>query len=335
MREFAFELELCAALEERREGIVARQLGASVANPGGRIVDVVIVEPGPQFDRRRALTAETIPDVLLAADIGPGRWTPWRTALDCHPDRAHQAVEHGVEIGYLERTRRNGRDCVRQVARYPTDWTERLVAIENKPDLGTPGDLERQLRTDVSLALVDEIVLATESYVTGAHLNRIPPEVGVWRVHREGDDDIELPTIEVVREPSPLPVEEPGIEPLASHPGRTDIGIVSPVEKATARRRLAERAYGKGWRTYAFPPCASCSGTDVGGNDEPTATLPNCSWKERAIDAASECGTSCPGYEPADPVAVDLVVEREARTPWVADPEPSTRRQVGLDRFGD
>ncbi|MFC6764247.1 DUF5787 family protein, partial [Natrinema soli] len=55
MSEFAFELELCAHLESRREGIVARQLGGSVADPGGRILDVLCVEPGSEFDDRVAL----------------------------------------------------------------------------------------------------------------------------------------------------------------------------------------------------------------------------------------------------------------------------------------
>ncbi|MFC3960135.1 DUF5787 family protein [Halovivax cerinus] len=342
MREFAFELELCATLEERRDGIVARQLGASVANPGGRIVDVVCVEPGPQFDRRTALTPETVPDSLLDADLGPGRWTPVRAAFDCHPDRAEAAVERGIEIGFLERTRTRGRDCIRQGTRYPSDWAGRIVGIENKPDLGTPGDLERQLRTDVSLALVDEIVLATESYVTGAHRNRLPDAVGIWRVHR--DDTLSVPPeIEVVREARPLPVDEPGIEPLATHPGRTEVAIVSADEKAAARRRIAERAYGKGWRTYDFPACARCEPTGVHGvtgesvtdRTDEAATLPHCPWKGRIVDAASECDQSCPGHEPAEPSTVDLATERDARTPWTADPETTTRRQVGLDRFGD
>ncbi len=333
MSEFAFELALCAALEERRDAIVARQLGASVADPGGRILDVVLVEPGPQFDRRTALPPETIPDAVIEADVGVGRWTPIRDAFDCHPDRARRVVERAVEIGFLERERRDGRDCVRQIARYP-DWAGRIVGIENKPDLGTPGDLTDQLRTDVSLGLVDSAILATESYVTGAHLNRIPEEVGVWRVRRDGSDgSAAVPSVEVIRDPTPLSVEKAGVEPLATHPGRTDVAIVSAADKRHARRRLAERAYGKGWRTFDVPACAACDATSAA--TAPSATLPHCTWKGRIVDATSECGPACPGYESATAPDIDLPGERDARTPWNADPDRVRRRQSGLDRFGD
>ncbi|RQH02017.1 DUF5787 family protein [Natrarchaeobius oligotrophus] len=331
MSEFAFELELCAHLERRdRDGsdsgrIVARQLGASVADPGGRILDVVLVEPGPDFGDRTSITSEAIPDAAIESDVGTGRARYWKTAFDCHPDHARRATERAIEIGFFERELRNGREYVRQVARYPR-WYDRIVGIENKPDLDRPGDLEAQLRTDASLALVDEVVLATESYVTRAHLNRIPEAVGVWRVHRDEPTGLE---IEVIREPTSLPVDGPGIEPLEYRPGRTEIAVVSAGEKVRARRRLAERAYGKGWRTYDFPACAACEPAESDG-----ATLPHCSWAGRAVHADSECGPACPGHEPAPASTIDLDAERDRRTSWVADPAGKRRRQSGLDRFG-
>ncbi|WIV66458.1 DUF5787 family protein [Natrialbaceae archaeon AArc-T1-2] len=322
MSEFAFELELCAHLERRSDGILARQLGASVADPGGRIVDVVHVEPGPEFDERVAVTGESIPPAAIESAVDTERARHWKDAFDYHPERARRALERALEVGFFERERRNGQEYVRQVTRYP-DWIGRIVGIENKPDLGRPGELTAQLRTDVSLALVDAAILATESYVTRAHRNRIPDAVGIWRVHREGDS-LE---IEVVREPAPLPVEEPGIEPIAARPGRTDVAVVSPTDKARARRRLAERAYGKGWRTFELPACRACDPATT----EPT--LPYCTWTGRIVDAATECGPSCAGYEPAERPAVDLETERERRTPWVAEPGSRTPRQSGLDRF--
>ena len=328
MSEFAFELELCAALEERCDGIVSRQLGANVTDPGGRILDVVLVRPGPEFDDRRALTGETIPNVALQSRVGPGRFRYWKECFDCHPRRARATVDRAVDIGFFERERRNGRDYVRQVARYP-DWFDGIVGIENKPDLGRPGDLQAQLRTDVSLGIVDEVVLATRSYVTRAHLNRIPDEVGVWRIHDMDSKDIE---IEVLRGPTQLPVDQGGIEPLESHPGRTDVAVVSADDKARARRWLAERAYGKGWRTYTFPECGACRADDPNG-----ATLPFCEWKGRVVDAGSECGSSCGGYDPDSTLDwnsdIDLETERERRTAWVAMPDGKQRQQTGLDRF--
>ncbi|THE65464.1 hypothetical protein D8Y22_08590 [Salinadaptatus halalkaliphilus] len=352
MSEFAFELELCAHLEAQRgvsrigddatssdperADILARQLGASVAEPGGRILDIVCVEPGPEFDDRTAITSETIPDVAIESAVGPGRTRYWKDTFDCHPDQARRATERALEIGFFERELRNGREYVRQVARYP-DWYDRIVAIENKPDLGRPGDLEAQLRTDVSLGVVDAVVLATESYVTRAHLNRIPEAVGVWRVHREdaalNDGDPSSLEVEVIREPTPLPVDEPGVEPLAYEPGRTDVAIVGADAKARARRRLAERAYGKGWRTYGLPACGACQPDAIESKGD-TATLPYCVWANRLVDESGECGPDCPGYESASAPEAALEAERDRNTPWVAEPRGKRRRQSGLDQFG-
>jgi hypothetical protein len=317
--EFRFELALCAHLEEAADPLLARQLGASVATPGGRIVDVCAVEPGPAFDERAAITGEAIPALAIESDVPVGRAVYWKEAFDCHPDAARRATERAVEVGFFESERRGGREYVRRAVRYPDGWFGRLVGIENKPDLGTPGDLERQLRTDVGLALFDEAVLATESYVTGAHLNRIPEAVGVWRF------DPETGEREVVREPASLPVGEPGVEPIERRGLRTDVELVSAAEKARARRRLAEKVYGKGWRTYDFPACARAEATDDG--------RPRCTHFGRVVDPRTECGPSCPAREVGAPPAVDAARLRADRTRWVADPPGVASRQAGLDRF--
>ncbi|MFB6224459.1 MAG: DUF5787 family protein [Haloarcula sp.] len=315
MREFGFELALCAHLE--REGrLVSRQLGGAIH--GRRVLDTVVVDPSPEFEERAAITAERLPTAAIESDVGPGRARYWKEAFDCHPDRAERAVELAVERGFFERERRGGRTYVRQTARYP-DWFDSILSIENKPDLGRPGDLEAQLRTDVSLAIADRVVLATASHVTGAHLNRIPEEVGVWRF------DPDSGTLEVHREPTPLPIREPGVELLDEQPIRTDVEIVSAAEKARARRKLAERAYGKGWRSFDYPACDRC---DPDGDG-----VPQCRWKGRAVRASEECGPDCGGYEAAVSPSVDGETLRADRTPWEPDPDGRCRRQSGLDRF--
>jgi hypothetical protein len=314
--EYAFELALCAHLERTREWVLGRQLGASVADPGARVVDVCAVVPGPEFDRRAAITSETIPPRAVESDVGPGRAVDPVAAVDCAPARARSLADRAVEVGYFEAERRGSRRHVRATTRYP-DWIGGLVGIENKPDLGRPGDLKRQLRRDVSLGLFDRSILATESYVTGAHLNRIPDDVGVWRFTDDG--------LTVVRDPTPLDPTAPGIEPLTDHPLRTDVAVVDPEAKARKRRAIAERAYGKGWRPREYPGCASMCPTDDG--------RPHCTAFDRVVDPGSDCGASCPAFEAADPPAVDRETLRDARTPWVADPEGVTRRQAGLDRF--
>jgi hypothetical protein len=339
VREYAFELGVCANLEATTDWIVARQLGGAVARPGSRVMDVVGVEPGPQpaFDERAAITDRTIPAAAIEADVGVGRAVPVETALEGPPERREEVLEAALEAGFFERERRDGRVRVRQAARYPDGWFGRLVGVENKPDLGTPGDLDRQLRLDAALGLFDAVVLATASHVTGAHLNRIPEAVGVWRVDPDADpDDGDART--VVREPTPLSVAEAGVEPVAEHPLRTDVAIVGPDAKRRKRRRIAERAYGKGWRPDpdGVPDCVAL---------EPTADgRPHCTHFGRVVDPARECGSDCPGYEaatdagadPASPyerAGVDVRAVRAARTPWVADPDGRARRQTGLDRF--
>jgi hypothetical protein len=324
VREFAFELSFCAALEAAHpERLVARQLGASVH--GKRVVDVALVEPGPEFDARTAITAETIPPAAIEADVGVGSARHYRVAF---PNRsaqwAREAAETAAEVGFFETERRDGRLFVRQTARYP-DWVGRVIGVENKPDLGRPGDLELQLRRDISLALFDQVWLATASHVTGAHLNRIPRGVGVWRF------DPETGERETVREATELDSEGPGLEVLGEYPGRTEVRTVPAAAKARQRTRLAERAYGKGWRVPAgsFPACARCEVGERSGR----GPLPDCIWKGRLVDPGRECGPVCGGYEPADPPAVDVLGARESNSPWVADPDGTACRQVGLDRF--
>jgi hypothetical protein len=314
--EYAFELALCARLERTREWVLGRQLGAAVADPGARVVDVCAVVPGPEFDRRAAITSETIPPRAVESDVGPGRAVPPATAFNCSADHARSVADRAVEVGYFEADHRGSRRHVRATTRYP-DWIGRLVGIENKPDLGRPGDLERQLRRDASLGLFDASILATESYVTGAHLNRIPADVGVWRFTDDG--------LVVVREPTPLDPAAPGVEPVADRPLRTDVAVVSPEAKARKRRAIAERAYGKGWRPREYPGCASMCPTDDG--------RPHCTAFDRIVDPANDCGASCPRFDPAEPPAVDRDGLRDARTPWVGEPEGVARRQAGLDRF--
>ncbi|MEF8822105.1 MAG: DUF5787 family protein [Halovenus sp.] len=316
MREFGFELALCAHLEAE-ETIVSRQLGTSCH--GSRVMDIVSITPGPEFDDRRAITAETIPPLAIESDVGAGTATYWKHAFDCHPDRARDVVDAAVDCGFFERERHKSRTHVRQSVRYP-DWYGTIRGIENKPDLDCPGDLETQLLTDIELGLLDEVVLATSSYVTGAHRNRIPDPVGIWRFDPDSGERT------VVREPSRLPVSEPGIEITSRSSTRTEIEIATSDEIERQRRRVAERAYGKGWRTYDLPPCARI--------DPDGAGLPYCPWKERLVRPAEDCGDCCDGYEPADRPAVDPDTVRAERSAWEPEPAGRSRTQGSLDNYG-
>ena len=320
MDEFRFELALCSHLESATGAIVARQLGGAVADPGGRIVDVVLVEPGETFDERRYLSPRTIPSRAIESDVGAGKAVPRREVLD-GLEYGRSVVEAAVEAGYFELERRDGRQQVRATTRYPDGWYGGLIAIENKPDLGSPGNLERQLTHDVALGLFDEVVLATASYVTRAHLNRIPDSVGVWQFDPETGDRT------VVREPSQLRIDELGIEPGDHRPSRTDITIVEPEEKRRRRLAVAERAYGKGWRpsVEAYPACAHAETTED--------CRPYCGQFERVVDPGTDCDTDCSAYSRGSRPTVDPDEARADRSPWIADPPGAVRRQAGLNQF--
>ncbi len=317
MREFGFEMALCATLESEGR-LVSRQLGASTR--GKRVVDVLLVEPGPEFDRRAAITAETVPGIAIDAEVGVGRWRPERAvrrSVEFDGNDDFDPVDRAVERGFFERERRDGRQMLRQTARYPEQWFDRLVAVENKPELDRPGDLYAQLRRDVSLAAVDAVVLCTASHVTGAHRNRLPDEVGVWRFDPETSERT------VVYEPESLPTDEPGLEILRQRAGRTDVQTVSSERKAALRRQLAERAYGKGWRT-GFPDCPNLEAQSVNG----VGPLPYCTREGRIVGREDSC--DCP---PGGPPAVDLAAHRNRHSPWVRDPTGGKRQQAELNRF--
>ena len=310
---------LCAHLEATTDAIIARQLGGGVASTGGRIFDIVLIDPGNELANRQAITSEAIPIEAIVSDVGVGEARQWPTNQDLHPQHAERIKERAITVGFFESAPAIGPSMVRQTTPYP-DWIGSITAIENKPSLDRPGDLEMQLQRDVSLGLVDAVILATESHVTGAHLNRIPDEVGVWRIHTTG----ETITREVVREPTPLDSADWGIEIGDGSSTTRHIATVMPSDKEQARIQLAERAYGKGWRP-SLPHCSRAATACMDG----TKTLPYCQWKDVIIDPVG-CTTACPEFDAAPPPPVDLRAEREARTPWIADPPGVTRKQAGL-----
>jgi hypothetical protein len=312
VREFGFEMAVCAGLESDGR-LVARQLAGGVH--GSRVMDCVVVEPGPAFDERARITDATIPPRLVEAEIGPGTARRPRAVVG-DSEFAQEAVEASIECGYLTSERHDGQRYVRATTRYPDGWFDGLVGIENKPDLGRPGELELQLRKDVSLALFDRVWLATASHVTGAHLNRIPDEVGVWRV------DPETGARTVVREPTPLATDEPGIEVLDSQPARVDVRPVAAAAKTRYRRRVGERAYGKGWRV-PFPDCPHVEERSVAG----VGGLAYCTRQGRYMRPPEACDADGTGPD------VDIDARRAEQSPWVRDPAGATRRQVGLDAY--
>ncbi|MFB6171711.1 MAG: DUF5787 family protein [Haloarculaceae archaeon] len=304
--EFAFELAVCSWAERRwppggereRPVVVARQLGTE-----RRRWDTLVVECDPEGLRARAAFGEQRldSDLLHVVRHAPATWTWYRDAL---PDPGYpwryvrEAVHRAADRGVVEtRTGSNGRVELRRRWVYP-DWVERLVAIENKPDLDASAarTLAPQLEHDVALALCDEAWVATAATgerVEPALVERLPVEAGILAVDGEG--------AEVLWHPRRLAVDRPGTRILDRPSGgegdrsAARFEYAAPAWKRRKRLEIAERAYERGWRSYADTMRTDCRHFALHG-----AAAPHCRAKDRC-PSVRECAGSCPDFEPEPP----------------------------------
>ncbi|MFP8952851.1 DUF5787 family protein [Natrialbaceae archaeon A-arb3/5] len=309
--EFGFELRTCRwaerewppASDEERALVVARQLGTK-----RRRWDTIVLECDPDGLRQRAnFGPERLDGNLLHVvrnapaewayyrDVLPGPGYPWRYVRES----IHTADERGI----IE-TRRNGnRIEIRRKWTYP-DWVERIVAIENKPDLDASAAraLGSQLEYDVAMALADEVWVATrqtDKRIEPVLFEDLPIEAGVLAL------DPDALTADVEWYPRTLDASEPGTR-LVERPSGGDrdgsaarFEFVDSDEKAETRLRIAERAYERGWRSFVEtmrPDCRHFQLQAQRGNQ----LVPHCGAKARCQTAA-ECSGSCPDFEPEPP----------------------------------
>ncbi|AUV81703.1 hypothetical protein C2R22_08620 [Salinigranum rubrum] len=281
--EFTFELVACRWAERewppdgpRADAVlVARQVGTRK-----RRWDTLVVEADPAGLRGRDLLGpdELDSDLLHVVRHAPAEWAWYRDALP-HPGYpwryVREAIHRAAARDAVETRRRGNRIELRRVAPYP-DWISRVVAIENKPDLDASAAraLASQIRYDVDCGLLDEVWVATratDESVPAVLLEEFPVEAGVLAV-------------------DPLS----GTAEVLWHPSR-----LSPDDESEDRRTvIAERAYGRGWRSYVDtmrPDCRHFELTEVGG-----AFVPHCAAKGRCQTNA-ECAGSCRSFEPEPP----------------------------------
>jgi len=305
--EFAFELRVCAWAERHwhpegagRPCLVARQLGTR-----GRRWDTVVVEVDPDALAARANFGEKRldSDLLHVVRNAPAEWEFYRDALPYpgYPWRyVREAVHRAADRGVVE-TRKNGnRIELRRRWAYP-DWVERIVAVENKPDLDASAAdaLADQLERDVALSLADEVWLATESdgeRVERALLQEMPVEAGILAFDG-GEASVEW-------YPRSLDTDSAGTR-ITERPdgGKYDqsaatFEYVDADWKAEKRLEIAERAYERGWRSYLDTMRPDCRHFAVKRAEH--GYLPYCAAKDREQTAA-ECSGSCPAYEPEPP----------------------------------
>ncbi len=330
-REFAFELRVCrwveacwppepgsggnrdsrsshgGSLPDDRVAVVARQLGVQ-----DRRWDTLVLECDRTKLAERAVFGERAldSDLLHVVRHAPPEWAWYRDAL---PDPGYpwqyvrEAVHTAADRDLVETRKRGNRIEFRRRWRYP-EWVERVVAIENKPDLDASAArvLGDQLERDVALGLADEVWVATRATdgadgVEPALLERLPVEAGILAV-REGDGPAGL-DVEPVWHPRSLAVDTPGTRILERPDGGTHdrsaarFEYVDAAWKASKRREIAERAYERGWRGYADHVRTDCRHFRVADAEAP---LPACAAKGRCV-TARECAGSCPEFEPEPP----------------------------------
>lgn len=308
--EFGFELRFCAWAEHHwppeepsSPVVVGRQVGTQ-----SRRWDSLIVETDTaSLERRSEFGPETLDsDLLHVVRHAPAEWTWYRDALP-HPGypwrHVREAVHRAAERGVVETHRDGNRIQIRRIGRYPS-WVNRLIAVEHKPDLDASAAraLTDQLERDVALGLADEVWLATGSTgdrIEPALLADIPVEAGVMVVDDSDGFDVGVRWL-----PRSLAVDAPGTK-ILDRPGGGDrdrsaarFEYMDPAEKERRRVELAERVYGRGWRSYLETMRSDCRYFTVTRTEN--GYVPYCRAKHRE-QTARECSGSCAEFEPEPP----------------------------------
>jgi hypothetical protein len=286
--EFDFELQVCQWAERHwppdgdcESLVVARQLGTA-----HRRWDTVVIECDPTglAERARFGDRRLDSDLLHVVRHAPAEWAWYRDAL---PDPGYpwryvrEAVNRAADRGLVERRSAGGRVELRRRWPYP-DWVERIVAIENKPDLDASAarNLAAQTEQDVALALAEAGVLSVAAGKRGAGAATVE-----WH-------------------PVSLPVAEPGTR-ILDRPAGGDhdasacrFEYAAPEWKRAKRLEIAERAYERGWRSYLSSMRPDCRQFEL--RPEESVARPFCVAKD-CHQTARECAESCPAFEPEPP----------------------------------
>jgi len=340
--EFAFELRVCqwaeTAWSPAREDsavVVARQLGTKY-----RRWDTLVLECDPDGLTQRGAfgVAAFDSDQLHVLRHAPASWTFYRDAL---PDPGYpwryvrESIHELADRDALDTRKRGRRIEIRRTREYP-DWCRRVVAIENKPDLTASAarDLAGQLERDVALGLADEAWVATEATderIEPILLADFPSEAGVLTV------DPETGTAETIWEPRSLAPDAPGTR-ITERPDDASAArfeYADPEWKADKRLAIAERAYERGWRSYADTMRPDCRHFELRADE--AGVRPYCVAKERT-PTQHECRGGCGSFEPEPPAW------RTKGWPLSGGPGAATKRLLarrrrerrpGLDGEGD
>jgi hypothetical protein len=336
--EFHFELQVCQWAEQHwppdrqreRPVVVARQLGTR-----RRRWDTLVIECDPEglASRARFGDSRLDSDLLHVVQNAPAEWAWYRDAL---PDPGYpwryvrEAVHRADDRGILDTRRDGNRIQIRRKWPYP-DWIERIVAIENKPDLTASAArvLGPQLEQDVALGLADEVWVATRATdrrITPALFEDIPVEAGILTVEpgQRGAN-----AVTATWQPRTLASDDAGTRILDRPDGdghdasAARFEYADPSWKAQKRLEIAERAYERGWRSYVDSMRPDCRYFELRPRTE--VTRPYCGAKD-CHQTRAECAGSCPAFEPEPPTW------RQGGWPIDGGPGAAIKRLLGRQR---
>jgi len=287
--EFIYELQVCRWAEltwppaepATCAHLVARQLGTA-----SRRWDTVVVEvdPAALAVRHQFGDRELESDLLHIVRNAPVEWSYYRDAL---PDPGYpwryvrEAIHRAAARGIVDKRKDGNRIQIKRIRPYP-DWVRRLIAIENKPDLDASAarQLADQLQHDVETGLADEVWVATEQTgrrVEPALLESLPVEAGILTTEFENGVTADSASVEWY--PTRLSTDE------SEH-------------RIGRRLELAERAYGRGWRSYHETMRPDCRFFELRRSGR--ALLPWCAAKQ-CHQSAAVCSGGCRDFQPEPP----------------------------------
>lgn len=304
--EFGFELRVCRWAERHwttdgnDAALVSRQLGTRT-----RRWDTIVLEVDLDALEQRDLFGPKRLDsnLLHVVQNAPNEWAYYRDALP-HPGYpwryVRETIHEASSRAILDTRKRGNKIEIRRRYEYP-DWLDRVIAIENKPDLDASAAraLSDQLERDVALGLADEVWVATRATgerVEPALLEDLPVEVGILVFNTDEASVRWHPRRLTPQEPGTRITERPSKRAYDRSAARFE--YVPPEEKAKTRLALAERAYEKGWRSYIDTMRPDCRYFE--GRIDSHTLVPHCGAKCREQTAA-ECSGSCPEFSPEPP----------------------------------
>jgi len=305
--EFAFELRVCQWAEDNwpptgtsdAPAIVARQLGTK-----RRRWDTIVVECDPAGLRRRARFGEKRLDSDLL-DIVPHAPAEWEWYRDALPDPgypgstfARRSTGPVTAVSSTPARTGTGSKSGGSIA-IPTGSSASSPSRTNRT--WTParrGIWPRNSTATSPLGLADEVWVATAATgetVEPILLEDLPVDAGVLTL------DVDADEAETSWHPRTLAVDEPGTQILenpspsehATTAGRFE--YAEPPWKAQKRLEIAERAYERGWRSFADTMRPDCRHFELRADE--TGFVPHCTAKGRT-PTASECRHACPSFEP-------------------------------------